>query len=203
MIMVGLVWCGSRAGMVAGVCVLIAAVVIRVLSLRGLVRLVIWAVVLWVGVVLIENLIEWSQGGGRSLNVQGALSGDTSNHERWATWLYAIQLWRESPIWGAGLGVFLSKSVAWLSHPQVVHSTPLWILAEFGLVGLVIMIWAIYKLVTYVGRGSMSLSPHRTALFLHLLGFLVFCLFHEIFYQRIFWLVLGAVMAVPASQQRN
>ena len=36
---------------------------------------------------------------------------------------------------GVGLGVFHAKSTMWAGHALVIHSTPLWILAEFGLLG--------------------------------------------------------------------
>lgn len=46
-------------------------------------------------------------------------------------------------------------------------------------------------------------SPARRALGMLLLSFAGFCLLHEIFYQRIFWLVLGATLTYPGKTKRS
>ena len=99
-------------------------------------------------------------------------------------------------VFGAGLGVFIAKSSAWLGHPQVIHSTPLWILAEFGLVGVAVMGWAFFLLANHATRLGKFL-PARRILLLLIMAFAIFSLAHEIFFQRIFWFVLGAVLARP------
>ncbi|MCA1925496.1 MAG: O-antigen ligase family protein, partial [Thiobacillus sp.] len=130
----------------------------------------------------------------QSVPVQSAISGDYSDQERWATLTHALALWRESPVFGAGLGVFYAKSSAWLGHPQVIHNTPLWILAEFGLVGAAVMGWTFFLLARHAVRFG-KFSPARRILLLLILAFAIFSLAHEIFFQRIFWFVLGAVLA--------
>lgn len=131
-----------------------------------------------------------------SSSVQSTLSGDYSNSERLATMSYAFELWQHSPVFGEGLGVFISKSQAWLGHPQVVHSTPLWLLAEFGLFGVTVIGWAFFLLARFAIRLG-KFKPARRGLLLLLFAFAIFSLVHEIFYQRIFWFVLGAVIARP------
>ena len=72
--------------------------------------------------------------------VQSILSQDKSNMERWETIRHGLEMWKASPWIGAGLGVFIETSSQWLKEPTVIHSTPVWILAEFGLFGAVILI---------------------------------------------------------------
>ena len=92
--------------------------------------------------------------------------------------------------------MFIAKSPAWFGHPQVIHSTPLWILAEFGLLGAAVFGWVLSLLSRHAIRFGRT-QPACRILLLLLLAFTIFSLAHEIFYQRIFWLVLGAVLARP------
>ncbi len=199
-LMVGMVWTGSRAGMVAAGIVLLVGMAARMVGWQKVLRGAVVAASIW-GLFWLVQKIDFGTGDAfRGLAVQSLLSWDESNVERWATWFHAIKLWLESPIWGAGLGVFLVRSEEWLGRQQVVHSTPLWILAEFGLIGFGIILWISAKLYLHAMQRPIRLAaPHRAGLIFLFLAFAVFSQFHEIFYQRILWLILGAVMALPAS----
>ena len=190
-LLAGLMWTGSRAGLLAGVMVLLLAWFGRMADRRVLGWSLIFAAMLWSGVWLAERTLS-----AQSVLIQSAFSSESSDRERWTTLSHALELWWQSPILGAGLGVFIAKSLAWLGHPQVIHNTPLWILAEFGLVGLAVMGWAFSLLVRYAIKFG-KIQPARCILLLLLLAFSIVCLAHEIFYQRIFWLVLGAILARP------
>jgi O-antigen ligase len=185
-VLAGLVWTGSRAGLLVGLMVLLLAGIGRLADRRMLGWGLIFAIILWAGVWL----------GPQSASVQSVISGDYSDQERWATLTHALEMWRESPVFGAGLGVFIAKSSSWLGHPQVIHNTPLWILAEFGLIGAAVMGWAFFLPARHATRLGKFL-PARRVLLLLILAFAVFSLAHEIFFQRIFWFVLGAVLAQP------
>jgi hypothetical protein len=137
----------------------------------------------------------------QNIAVQSAFSGETSDHERWITFAHAVDLFRSSPIFGAGLGVFFANSPTWLGHHQVIHNTSLWILAEFGLMGMAVIGWGGYLLARYAIKLGTT-QPARRILLLLVLTFAAFSLAHEIFYQRIFWLILGATLAQAfASRQ--
>lgn len=130
--------------------------------------------------------------------VQSAISQDISNEVRFTTFRHALEMWRNSPFIGEGLGVFINRSPAWFGYPTVIHNTPLWILAEFGLLGAIVFGWAFLKLGLYAaGRNNNALQ--RSALLLLLVVFIVFSMFHEMLYQRIFWLIGGALLGVPAG----
>ena len=98
--------------------------------------------------------------------------------------------------------MFFAKSPAWLGRPQVIHNTALWILAEFGLLGAAVFGWVFCLLAHYAIRFGRT-QPARRILLLLLLVFATFSLAHEIFYQRIFWLVLGAVLAQPSATRMH
>lgn len=198
-ILAGLVWTGSRAGLLVGLMMLLLAGIGRLADRKMIGWGLIFAAILWAGVWL----------GAQSASVQSTpiqsapiISGNYNDQERWATLTHALELWRESPVFGAGLGVFIAKSSSWFGHPQVIHNTPLWILAEFGLIGAAVMGWAFFLLAHHAARLGKFL-PARRVLLLMILAFAVFSLAHEIFFQRIFWFVLGAVLARPFVSRKR
>jgi len=137
----------------------------------------------------------------QSPTVQSAISGEYSNEERIATLVYGFKMWRNSPFIGEGLGVFIANSESWLGRPTVIHNTPLWILAEFGLLGAVIFGWSLLIIGRYAieAGDSEENNPSRSALLLLLTLLVVFSLFHEMLFQRIFWLIGGALLATPLT----
>lgn len=133
-----------------------------------------------------------------SAAIQSAISSAESNHERWATLLYGFEMWRHSPFIGEGLGVFIANSPERFGHPTVIHNTPVWVLAEFGLLGAVVLGWSYLKLGLYAIKSNSSGSRRtRAALLLLLTLFIVFSQFHEMLFQRIIWLIGGALLGAP------
>ncbi|MEQ1796227.1 MAG: O-antigen ligase family protein [Nitrospira sp.] len=197
-LLAGLVWNGSRTGMLVGMLVLLLAGLDRLADRRMLSWGVIFATLLWCVVWLAAHQGDLSG----NISVQSSLSSESSNLERWETLIHGLEMWRQSPVLGAGLGVFHAKSPVWAGHPQVIHSTPLWILAEFGLLGGAGFGWAFFLLARHAIRFGRT-QPARRILLLSLLAFSIFSLAHEIFYQRIFWIVLGAVLAQPFASSRH
>ena len=196
-LLAGLVWTGSRTAMLVGVMVLLLAWLGRLADRRTLGWGVMFAALLWSGVWLGAQKWLWSGIFQFAINpLQAGVSHQGSNVERWETLTHGLELWWQSPVLGAGLGVFIAKSPAWFGHPQVIHSTPLWILAEFGLLGAAVFGWVFSLLARQAIRFGRTHPPRRILLLL-LVVFTIFSLAHEIFYQRIFWLVLGAVLARP------
>jgi uncharacterized membrane protein YbhN (UPF0104 family) len=100
------------------------------------------------------------------------------------------------PVFGAGIGAYMLDRTA-TGYPIVIHSTPLWLLAETGLAGFAVFAFAGWTIVR-------SLSPrrdmiHRTIVLI-LVGVSVASLAHELLYQRAIWLILGALLALPAKR---
>jgi hypothetical protein len=127
----------------------------------------------------------------RTLSVEG------SDLVRWqANWL-GLSLWERNPFTGIGLGVFLHRSSAIFGFPVVIHCTPLWLLVECGLLGVMVLAGVCWRPLGFV----ISRWPVRgrdTALILLLVGFGSFSCLHEIFFQRIFWLALGLLVSLPS-----
>jgi len=206
----GIVWSGSRAGLLAGALMLILAWRGSLASRRMLGGGLIFAVLLWFGFWLAaqKDIIEGVLSGNlfnldfRIMDspVQTPYHGDVSNQIHMTTMVHGLDLWQQSPILGAGLGVFYALSPVWIGYPEVVHNTSLWILAEFGLVGGVVFGWAFVLLARHATRFGNNQPARRVLLFL-LVAFGIFGLAHEILYQRIFWLVLGGVLAQPCSSR--
>ncbi len=197
LLLLGLILSGSRSGWLVVTIVLLVAWVGWFAERRVVALGVLFAIVFW-GMTLIASAIIGSAIM-RDATIKIAISASSSDREHVESITRALDLWLQSPILGAGLGVFIEKSPLWFGHPLVIHSTPLWILAEFGIVGAAVFGWAFSSLV----RSAFKFHTTRSAcctLGMLLLGFAGFCLVHEILYQRIFWLVLGATLAYPGKR---
>jgi hypothetical protein len=125
-----------------------------------------------------------------------AVSTDASNNERWQTMLGGISLFWEYPIFGAGLGAFAESWRQVHGHVQVIHSTPLWLLAEFGLVGAAIIVLPFVCIVLYSFAGAMDGRETAILTLLCCVVLASMALVHELLYQRSFWLLLGAAAAL-------
>ena len=130
------------------------------------------------------------------------ISTESSDSLRFALLTAAVDMWLKNPLFGAGLGAFYHESFETIGIDVIVHNTALWILAEFGLVGFVLFAIPFVSIVVYALFES-KLRVARNAIILLLLVFVVMSLFHEVFYQRIFWIFLGACIAVPRTSGRE
>lgn len=192
--LLGVALSGSRAGLICATVILLLAMAVKLADRRTVLYGVSAAALFWSLCVLLPVFL--AQTGNTSL--QSPFSVDTSNIERWDSISRGLDMWVQSPILGAGLGVFYERSQAWYGYHQVIHNTPVWILAELGLVGAIVFGWAFYVSARPIFKGA-SLSTSNRILGMTLLCFSIFSLAHEIFYQRIFWLVLGAALALPGG----
>jgi uncharacterized membrane protein YbhN (UPF0104 family) len=118
-----------------------------------------------------------------------------SNRERWSTYLNALQLMLESPIFGAGLGAFVENFRRPDGSPLVIHSSYLWILTEIGIPGLLAFGAAVLRLGLGAKREMQTTAEWRLVAGI-LLAWLVFSLTHDMAYQRMPWFALGACLAV-------
>ncbi len=132
------------------------------------------------------------------INMETESTRSTSDSERWVSIIRGIEMWWGQPIFGAGLGAFIDGSKEWANKPLVIHSTPVWLLAEFGIVGAILVMGIFYKVFSFAWRWKTGIAT-RQLLLLLLIGFAIFSTVHEIFYQRIFWLLIGALIAIPMA----
>jgi O-antigen ligase len=197
-------WCtGSRAGFGTILVLALAAIVLRP-RLRYPVATA--AVIAACATLILSNLpliLSWIAPDGvfvhsPKLKIESAFTGtsEISNAERLMTLEGGLRLFLAHPIFGAGLGAFVSDYFQESGKVQVIHSTPLWLLAEFGVVGTAIMMLPIVR--AFLREWSLRRvgSDIGFVLILVILGFVVMSSVHELMYQRMFWLLLGAGMAM-------
>lgn len=110
----------------------------------------------------------------------------------------SFAMWLENPFFGAGLGAFYTGSEAVYGFSIVQHNSLLWVLSEMGLFGFLIFSALFISLLWFVFF-SAKRGVRNNAVILLLLSFGAMAMFHEMLYQRIFWLFLGAVIAVGVS----
>lgn len=125
---------------------------------------------------------------------------DSSIPSRMESGRQALANWMERPVFGIGLGRFLQQDSVRAAQDRpvmVIHSTPLWLLTETGLLGLVAFAALFGVLALDLLRAaSGSGSGGRRAAFLHgglllLIAWAVMSLAHELLYQRMPWFALG------------
>lgn len=143
--LVGLVLSGSRAGSIA-----FAIGFVSLLALRRLKGRFAVVVVLAVCVGLAVGIVSWSGGrGGTSINTPFAASSvDPSMAMRWDMWGRTLQIAKDFPILGSGLGTFryaytgYDRPGEWMSTDHA-HNDYLQLVAETGLLGAIVLAWAV------------------------------------------------------------
>ena len=193
-LLAGIVFTGSIAGFFTGIIMIIGFTLGGFINTKLVVKSVIFCVILWIlfEMVFVDSNIPFS-----TYKLVESIDG-SSNTERWKTITLGFQMWRESFWFGAGLGVFIEKSPQWFNKPVVIHSTPVWVLAEFGIIGFTILASQIYWVVSTLYNRFPLKANHRTIIIL-ITMISIFGMVHEMFYQRIFWLILGICL----SESRN
>ena len=204
-LLAGLMFSGSKAGILTGMIILLASSLSGFADRGMLIKSIFYGFITWVLfvwvlpliTVLVNDLMEIEKTkANMRIATQGNFSKDTSYVERWETIQRGFDMWLNSPWLGAGLGVFIDTSTQWSKRPIVIHSTPVWILAEFGILGASILLGILSWVLIAIKKSGFTKAENRAAMLL-LATFLIFSLVHEIFYQRIFWLVIGICIAMP------
>lgn len=149
-------------------------------------------------VTRIDEVLNPVQGSGIKLSRPG------SEAERLQSIKNGLRLFKERPVFGGGLGAGIYRSVSGGESPLVIHSVPVWVLAEFGLVGAAIFGALFLSIALSLWRQTQATGrPVYAFGLLMLLAFAVFGLPHDIFYQRLFWFLLGVMLFQGARLQRR
>lgn len=136
-------------------------------------------------------------------HVSSQFSDKGSDGVRWRANYEALKMWWSAPVFGAGLGVFLVEKEKIFGYPLQIHNSFLWVLAEFGLVGFFAAIYGVWLFGKFLlGERLWYRLPAGRSLALIFLSFLVFSQMHEILYQRMLWLLIGACLAIPHVAKR-
>jgi hypothetical protein len=123
------------------------------------------------------------------------LYSDHSMSERLKSLYGGLELFFQHPVFGAGLGAYMDAQTR-LGAPLVIHSTPLWLLAETGLAGFAAFAWFGWTLV----KSSIAGKDRESAtLLLAVLGFCAIGAVHDMMYQRSIWLLAGALLVASTA----
>lgn len=206
-ILAGLLLTGSRAGIGTGLIILLSFLMATKIDRGMLMKSSLLGYIFYLGIIYLPPL---SKGFNifaikkiTLLKVEPIWTFKiASDSERWETITRGLDMWLENPLLGGGLGAFIESSKSWANEPLVIHNTPVWILAEFGLLGALIFGGVFIAMLFFTWRWK-SESPSRRMLLSILIIFAIFSMAHEIYYQRMFWLVLGLVMAKPMGAFDN
>lgn len=120
--------------------------------------------------------------------------------DRMTSLLDGYQMWLEHPIIGGGLGAFMRDQLERTGVPLVIHNSYLWLLAEFGVVGLIAFLAAPGLIIVRTLRKPRWTSDWPSvAAIACILVLAVVSLSHDVAYQRVYWLLIGALIACPGA----
>jgi hypothetical protein len=192
----------SRAGILCAVGALALAAVLHAVPPRVLlarrtvvIGLIAAAALVALGIAssgTLDRLMEASFGAGwRPLAA-------ASDALRWESNLLGWEAWLRHPVLGGGLGSFLLERERAGLPALVIHSVPIWFMAEMGLVGLAAWLVFVAGLVR-VGIAALARDvPHARSLLVVVAVFVVMSLVHDLMFQRPLWFVAG-LLAVEAA----
>jgi len=207
----GLWFASSRSGFIAFAVMLVAAFALRSIRIRDL---AVWVASGLTVVVFAEfifpSLSEYllsavgPNNAGGSIFFTRSIFEDSNDGLRLQSLARGLDLWLKSPIFGAGIGAFLFQWTAEFGKPLVIHNSALWVLAELGLVGAVVFATGFFLIAKTAWQGRSDPLQGRQYVLLLLLSAMMIAhaTFHDMLFQRTFWLFFGASLAVPAALVR-
>lgn len=218
-LLLSLWYTASRGGWLAGVILIAAAALLRVVPWRALLVAIAATAVAAFGPEVLDLAVRHLFGSDMFMVIRDATPGhsigtladlmsaggtdDTANIERLMLTREALALWREHMVLGTGLGGFLAQQIGLHNQAMIIHNTGLWILTEMGMVGAAAFaaVFAVLLRAFWPRPGKEGRRPPaiHAAAFLALIGFAAMSLTHEVLYQRILWLLLGMALALPAA----
>jgi O-antigen ligase len=198
----GLIWSFSRGAWLAAAFAVILLMLLRRIDYRLFAGAVLIALSLSIAIIYVCAVPPINIDHGIvSYPPTGEHGGATSTVHRWTLIWRTLDLWREAPLLGVGIGVFLDRQTPTGDDPlAAIHSTYLWLLSETGLVGLAIFgAFFLFAFVVLLKRqrdaDAGSLLAGAAAL---LVAFAIIALVMDALYQRHFWLLLGLAFGVVA-----
>jgi len=204
LMMMALWFAGSRSGWIAAGLVLTAAIYLGALTAREALIAIIWAAGAAVGAFLLSSWPGQVPLPGQVPGLPGQamptiVPSVGSTHERLITLFGGLNLFLDHPVFGAGLGAFRNEMILGLDGiPLVIHSTPIWLLAELGIVGFAV--FAVSGAYIFLKAWRRARKEHASAVIvLCFVAFAVMSAPADMLYQRTFWLLLGAGLALVRS----
>lgn len=208
-LVLGLWFAGSRAA-IGAVVILVGLIwYLKVLSIRQvflaflafvITLLVISAIPIVVAMIIPNYVAPSSYLRGVPVLIDSVFLG-SSNLQRLKSMADGLNLFLSHPVFGVGLGVYFNEQLR-LGTALVIHSTPIWLLAEGGVVGLAAFAIPGALIFMHAWR-ERQYDVSAQAIILTLVTFAVMSSVHELLYQRMLWLVLGVSLALSAKVSRE
>jgi len=200
-LMAGLLLSGSRSGWIALVFLLGTSIYLRAAGAREIAISAVCSVTL-IAATIVPSL---SVGGGDHISqvFPQIVPTKASSNERLASMIGGLEMFLAHPIFGAGLGAFRNQLILAASGiPLLIHSTTIWLLAETGIVGLLVFVVpALCLLIAEARRARPDVSSKLIVLCL--VSFAVMSGPADMLYQRTFWLLMGAALAEPFTHTES
>lgn len=199
---------GSRAGWGSAVILLAAAMIVRVIDWRQTAVVTTLAFALFGAIVALPSVLPLlalpsePQTNAAWLTIS-ILPNASTTEERWYSLIGGFELFQQHPWFGAGLGAFMNQELVANGRPLVIHSTPIWLLAEFGLVGSAVFFIGLTLLAIASLRLAKSSAQEDKALLLVLICVGVMAAVHDMMYQRLAWFVVGMFLVTGGSQEKH
>lgn len=204
-LLLGLWFAGSRAALGTVLLLFVVMLYMRAISVRALAAAALGscAGVLFIAAVpsaalllakigVLSHVAEFQFTSGLPIFADTSILG-SSNVERFTSMVDGLRLFQSHPIFGAGLGFYISEQVK-LGTPLVIHSTPIWLLAEGGVVTFAA--FAVPFAIVFVSDWKrVHADVAAQAVILMLAAFAVMSSVHELLYQRALWLLLGLCLS--------
>jgi hypothetical protein len=205
LLLAGLWLAVSRSGWIAAISVLATGLYLRVVNVREIsiaIAISISIAAACGAAAVLAAIIGPRVEHGLSLVEHGLSSiapivpSGTSTNERLISIVGGLKLFIEHPVFGAGLGAFRNQMILASSGlPLLIHSTGVWLLAELGTVGFAVFTVS----AAYVFFNEWPHARKEQASALVVLCFVAFAVMSgpaDMLYQRTFWLMIGAGLAV-------
>jgi O-Antigen ligase len=191
-IMAALFFAGSRSGWITTTFVLAIAWYLRATNTREILLSIACAGILSFATALTSV--------GSDLPLPVIVPTVSSTQERLVSIIEGLKLFWDHPAFGAGLGAFRNQMIPTLDgRPLVIHSTAVWLLAELGVVGL--LVFTVPFIYVFLKEWKYASVDQVSALIV--LCFAAFAVMSgpgDMLYQRTFWFLIGAGLALRQSQ---
>ena len=123
------------------------------------------------------------------------VSPSSSDQDRFKTIMDGLRMFSDNPVLGRGLGAYVAEQNK--TPYTVIHSTPVWLMAEMGLIGLLAFLAPAFRIFQIEARQVQSNAVSSVIVFM-LLAFAMMSAVHEMLYQRPLWLLLGAALSLTS-----
>ena len=200
-IILGFWFAGSRSGWIAVAFVIATSLNLGALTAREIALAIMWAACAVAAAAIAPVVFSTLLGIPHIANyaIPNFMPEAASTHERWITIVGGVELFLSHPVFGGGLGAFRNEMLLSTGGiPLIIHSTPVWLLAEMGIVGFAV--FTVAALYVLFSEWPHARKDQTSALIV--LCFVAFAVMSgpgDIFYQRTFWLVAGASLALQRS----